>query len=144
MRALESIILNFQKLCKIFKESFWKYFEWIQRGKIQKSYFWRKQPSISVMQNIYSKNFSKNPIKPWESPFPVMLMAFSTRKFLEDTRRALEGHSKGFRTLEGFSKGIRRAFEGHLGTQDTRVLKHLRQLGTRRALGHSVIKTLGH
>lgn len=55
---------------------------------------------------MYSEKFFKNSIKLLRSQFPVADLF------------------------------IRRALKGHLGTQVTRTLEHLRHSGTRRALGH--------
>ena len=66
---------------------------------------------------MYSEKFSKKSIKPRRNLLPVMLQAFFIRKILEGT--------------QGESKGTGRAFEGHLGTQDTLPLEHLRHLSAR-------------
>ena len=69
-----------------------------------------------------SEKFLKNSIKLLRR-FPVMWQTFFAQ-------RALKGHS--------------RSFQGHLDTQDTQTLEHLRHLGTQKALWHSGSQGIGH
>ena len=80
---------------------------------------------------MYSEKSLKNSIKLLAGPFPAMLQNFVTQ-------RALQGHSKGTRALEG-----------HLGSRALEALAHLgnQALGhsfTRSSLGYSDTRALEH